>query len=303
MFDKVLIANRGAIACRVIRTLDRMGIKSVALYSEADRYSLHVKQAGEAVLIGPPPAAKSYLDQEAVLEAAKRTGAQAIHPGYGFLSREPRLCGSLRSGRHPFHRTAAGSHACVRVEAHGARACRESRRAARARLRTAHEPRQCTQRSAAHRLSGDVEKHGGRRRHRVAAYPLRGRARADVRARRAPRAQQLQRHRHVPREVCGARATYRGADLRRRQRQGGRGRRARLLGPAPQPESCRGNAGSELCPRKLVRRCGRRRRGSAKASAMPTPARSSSCTTPTRASSISSRSTRGCRWSTASPRR
>ena len=89
MFDKVLIANRGAIACRVIRTLDRMGIKSVAVYSEADRYSLHVARAGEAVLIGPPPASKSYLDQEAVLEAAKRTGAQAIHPGYGFLSENP----------------------------------------------------------------------------------------------------------------------------------------------------------------------------------------------------------------------
>ena len=86
MFSKVLIANRGAIACRVIRTLRRMGIRSVAVYSEADVGSLHVSQADEAVLIGPPPAAQSYLLGEKIIEIARQTGAQAIHPGYGFLS-------------------------------------------------------------------------------------------------------------------------------------------------------------------------------------------------------------------------
>ncbi|WP_045836074.1 urea carboxylase [Hyphomicrobium sp. 99] len=89
MFSKVLIANRGAIACRIIRTLDRMGIASVAVHSEADRHSMHVMQAGEAVAIGPSPAAESYLKFDAILDAAKETGAEAIHPGYGFLSENP----------------------------------------------------------------------------------------------------------------------------------------------------------------------------------------------------------------------
>jgi urea carboxylase len=86
MFHKVLIANRGAIACRIIRTLRRMGVASVAVYSEADRHSPHVGQADEAVLLGPPPPAQSYLSIRALLEAARKTGAEAIHPGYGFLS-------------------------------------------------------------------------------------------------------------------------------------------------------------------------------------------------------------------------
>ncbi|MBL0160374.1 MAG: urea carboxylase [Bryobacterales bacterium] len=86
MFKKILIANRGAIACRIIRTLDRMGVGSVAVYSEADAHSLHVAQAGEAVCLGPAAAAQSYLNVERVLAAALQTGAEAIHPGYGFLS-------------------------------------------------------------------------------------------------------------------------------------------------------------------------------------------------------------------------
>ncbi|HYI73008.1 MAG TPA: urea carboxylase [Skermanella sp.] len=89
MFRKVLIANRGEIACRVIRTLDRMGIASVAVYSEADRHSLHVSMAGEAVCIGPAAVSESYLDADRILEAARVTGAEAIHPGYGFLSENP----------------------------------------------------------------------------------------------------------------------------------------------------------------------------------------------------------------------
>jgi urea carboxylase len=86
MFTKILVANRGEIACRIIRTLDRMGIASVAVYSEADRNALHVAQATEAVCIGPAPVAESYLRADRMLDIARATGAQAIHPGYGFLS-------------------------------------------------------------------------------------------------------------------------------------------------------------------------------------------------------------------------
>jgi len=86
MFSKILIANRGEIACRVIRTARRMGIKTVAVYSDADKNALHVEMADEAVHIGAAPSAQSYLQIDRIVEACKKTGAQAVHPGYGFLS-------------------------------------------------------------------------------------------------------------------------------------------------------------------------------------------------------------------------
>ncbi|MGL4404988.1 MAG: acetyl-CoA carboxylase biotin carboxylase subunit, partial [Notoacmeibacter sp.] len=86
MFEKILIANRGEIACRVIKTANRLGIKTVAVFSDADKNALHVEMADEAYHIGPAPAAQSYLLIDKILEACKATGAQAVHPGYGFLS-------------------------------------------------------------------------------------------------------------------------------------------------------------------------------------------------------------------------
>ena len=86
MFRKILIANRGEIACRVITTARRMGMHTVAVYSDADAGSLHVALADEAVRLGPAPAKDSYLRGDLILLAARDTGAQAIHPGYGFLS-------------------------------------------------------------------------------------------------------------------------------------------------------------------------------------------------------------------------
>src|SRR5438477_12910113 len=86
MFKRILIANRGEIACRIIKTARRLGIATVAVYSEADRDALHVAMADEAVAIGAAPAVESYLSIEKVVAACKATGVDAVHPGYGFLS-------------------------------------------------------------------------------------------------------------------------------------------------------------------------------------------------------------------------
>jgi propionyl-CoA carboxylase alpha chain len=95
MFRKILIANRGEIACRVIRTARRMGIATVAVYSEADAEALHVREADEAVLIGPAPSTESYLRIDRIVDACRKTGAEAVHPGYGFLSEQPAFATAL----------------------------------------------------------------------------------------------------------------------------------------------------------------------------------------------------------------
>src|SRR3954470_2066728 len=86
MFSKILIANRGEIACRIARSARRLGVHTVAVYSDADAQALHVALCDEAFRLGPPPARESYLNGEAIIRIARESGAQAIHPGYGFLS-------------------------------------------------------------------------------------------------------------------------------------------------------------------------------------------------------------------------
>ncbi len=102
MFKKILIANRGEIACRVIKTARRMGIKTVAVFSEADKDSLHVEMADEAVAIGPAPATQSYLVIDNILRAIRATGAEAVHPGYGFLSEKAAFARALREAKVAF---------------------------------------------------------------------------------------------------------------------------------------------------------------------------------------------------------
>lgn len=102
MFNTVLIANRGAIACRIIRTLKKLGIKSIAIYSEADKESLHVTAADEAYSLGEGAAATTYLNQDKIIEIAKQTGAQAIHPGYGFLSENASFSEKLKQEKISF---------------------------------------------------------------------------------------------------------------------------------------------------------------------------------------------------------
>ena len=96
MLNKVLVANRGEIALRVMRACQELEIPAVAVYSDADEEALHVRHADEAVRIGPPPAGKSYMNVEALIEAAKETGAEGIHPGYGFLAENASFAAACR---------------------------------------------------------------------------------------------------------------------------------------------------------------------------------------------------------------
>src|ERR1700734_3264175 len=97
MFKKILIANRGEIACRIIRAARGMGIATVAVYSDADADALHVREADEAVRIGPPPSAESFLRIDRIVEACRAAGAEAVHPGYGFLSENAGFAAALEA--------------------------------------------------------------------------------------------------------------------------------------------------------------------------------------------------------------
>ena len=107
MIRKVLVANRGEIACRIMRTCRAMGIATVAVYSDADASARHVREADEAVRIGESAASASYLNIPALIAAAKRTGADAIHPGYGFLAEHAEFAAACRDAGHHLHRAVA----------------------------------------------------------------------------------------------------------------------------------------------------------------------------------------------------
>ena len=137
MFAKLLIANRGEIACRVARTARRLGIRTVAVYSDADAHAAHVAACDEAVHIGGPRPQESYLRGDVILEAARRTGAEAIHPGYGFLSENAEFAAACARAGIVFVGPSPAGHRRHGLEVRRQGADGEGRRAADARAITA----------------------------------------------------------------------------------------------------------------------------------------------------------------------
>ena len=122
-FRSLLIANRGEIAVRIIKSAKRMGLRTIAVYSNADKNALHVKIADEAVMIGEGPATQSYLSIEKVIDAARQSGADAIHPGYGFLSEKCNFCRRMRKGGYQIHRAIAARNADYGRQGQRQKAC------------------------------------------------------------------------------------------------------------------------------------------------------------------------------------
>ena len=243
MFKKILIANRGEIACRVIRTARRMGIKTVAVYSDADARAPHVKMADESVRLGPPPASESYLKAELIIDACKATGAEAVHPGYGFLSERDDIRQGARKSRHRFHRPAAQGHRRDGRQDRIQEARAESRRQHRPRLSRRHRHhRRSGEDREGHRLPRDDEGLGRRRRQGHAPCLERKRRARGLRVREARGPCKLRRRPRVHREVHRAAAPHRDTAARRPARQHRLSERARMLDPAPPPEGGRGSA-------------------------------------------------------------
>ena len=244
MFHKVLIANRGEIALRIGRTLRRMGIASVAVHSEADRFTAPVLAADEAVAIGPSPAAESYLRIEAIIAACRATGAEAVHPGYGFLSERAEFVDALNAAGVRFIGPRA-EHLRAFGLKHTARALAE--RAGVALLPGSGLLEDVAQAVAAAASIGFP----------VMLKSSAGGGGIGMQLCRSE-AELIERFENVRRQGANsfgdarvylerfvARAPYRGAGFRRRPRRRGDAGRARVLAAAPQPEGDRGDARAE----------------------------------------------------------
>ncbi len=243
MFKKILIANRGEIACRVIRTARRMGIKTVAVYSDADKDSRHVELADEAVPIGPPPSAQSYLVIERIVKACKDTGAEAVHPGYGFLSENPAFCAALEKAGIVF--IGPKAHA---MEAMGDKIA-SKKLALDAKVSTIPGPQQRDRHAGGsrrdrqgHRLSGDDQGLGRRRRQGIARRLRRRPVPRRLRVVQERGEERVRRRPGVHREVRRGSAAHRDPGPGRRPRQHRVPERARMLDPAAPPEGHRGGA-------------------------------------------------------------
>ena len=279
MFDKILIANRGEIALRIHRACKEMGIATVAVHSEADASAMHVRLADESVCIGPAPAAKSYLNIPAIIAACEITGAQAVHPGYGFLSRERPLRRDRRGARLHLHRAEARAHPDDGRQDRRQGGREDRRHPGRARLggRARHRRPRPSRRPSAIGFPVLIKAAagGGGRGMKVARTP---RGAAGGARHRAGRGEgRVRRRRGLPGALPGDAAPHRGAGDRRRLRRGLPPRRARLLAAAPPPE---GDGGSPLP--------GHRRRHPRARSARRSPRRSPSSATSASAPSSSS---------------
>ena len=243
MFKKILIANRGEIALRVIHACRELGIKTVAVYSEADENSLHVRFADEDVCIGPPRSADSYLNVPAIISAAEITGADAIHPGYGFLSESAYLAEVCEACHIRF---IGPDPSVIKLLGDKARARKAMKKAGLPMLPGSDGPVEGEE--TALKVAKDIGypviikavAGGGGRGMRVVRNPDELPQRAPHRAARGRgRVRQRRRlHREVPREP----APHRVPDPRRPSRQRGAPRRARVLDPAAPPEADRGVA-------------------------------------------------------------
>ena len=234
-----------------MRTCRRLGIRTVAVYSDADRDALHVACADEAIRIGPAPARDSYLQVDAIIEAAPASGAEAIHPGYGFLSEKPELAAAVRGGRadlrRPLRRMHRGDGAEDRRQAdrRAGTACR----ACRAMPATIRSTRGCSPRRSAIGFPVMVKASAGGGGKGMRACSRRGRTAAGARPCPARGGGGLRRSGAADRKAGAAAAPSRSADRRRPARQSRPPVRARLLGPAQSTRSC-----SRKRPRRTSRR-------------------------------------------------
>ena len=290
MFQKVLIANRGEIALRVLRACKELGIETVAVHSTADADAMHVRLADESVCIGPPPARDSYLNIPQILAACEITGADAVHPGYGFLSENARFADILAAHNITFIGPSGDHIRIMGDKIDGQADGGAPRHPGGARLATAPSPTSRKPGAIAADIGYPVlikaAAGGGGRGMKVA------RTDAELLERLADGAHRgqgrLRQRRGLHREIPRKAAPHRGAGDGRRQGQRRPSRRARLLAAAPPPEGLGGSAARRRSTPRSAHRigeiCRRRHRAS---SAIPAPARSSSSTRT--ASSTSSR--------------
>ena len=242
-FRTLLIANRGEIACRVIRTARAMGLRTVAVYSEADRDALHVAMADEAVLLGPARARDSYLNIERVIDAAKKSGAEAVHPGYGFLSENAEFAQACADARLVFVGPTAAMMTAMGSKS-GSKMLME--KAGVPLVPGFHGEAQDdkTLADAADKIGFPGSGQGVRRRRRTrhADRAVGRRTRGGDRQRQARGQGGVRRRPHADREICRQSPPYRGAGHRRQPRQSAVAVRARMHPAAAAPEGDRGSA-------------------------------------------------------------